>query len=178
MAQESPRVRVEDTGSLFAPPPAPETRTPWLTVVIVAVILAIIIAVAVMMTRAPQRHAAAPNAYAQKVALSDLKLSQAQNFVGAMVTYLDGNLTNNGDRTLIGATIQATFRNSLNEVVQQDEQPLRILRRSGAYPEALDLLTAPVAPHQTREFRLTFEHISADWNHELPELRILDAATR
>jgi len=42
----------------------------------------------------------------------------------------------------------------------------------------VDLRLAPLGPHQTREFRLTFEHISADWNQQQPVLRITRLVTQ
>lgn len=159
--------------------PSPEQRRPWAIFVVVAVVLAAIIAMFVMAMRGPSRRprAAAPP-YALQLTLTGPKVSQAQNFVGAIVTYIDGNVTNAGDKTVTAASVEATFHNSLGQIVQQEEQPLRLLRRNGAYPEPLDLLTAPLAPHQSREFRLTFEHISGDWNQQLPELKITDVATQ
>ena len=164
--------------SLLKEPP-PEQRRPWAIFAVVAMVLAAIIAMFIMATRGPSRRprSAAPP-YAQQVTLTDPKVSQAQNFVGAIVTYIDGSVTNAGDKTVTAASVEATFHNSLGQIVQQEEQPLRMLRRSGAYPEPLDLLTAPLAPHQSREFRLTFEHISGDWNQQLPELKITDVATQ
>jgi hypothetical protein len=33
-------------------------------------------------------------------------------------------------------------------------------------------------PGETREFQLSFEHISADWNRQFPELRITVVTTK
>jgi uncharacterized membrane protein len=165
--------------SLLKATPPEQQQRPWAIFAVVAMVLLVIIALVIMATRGPARRArSSPPPYAQQLALGALKLSRAQNFVGAIVTYVDGNLTNNGEKTVIGANVEATFRNALNQIVQQEEQPVRILRRSGAYPEPLDLMTMPLAPRQTREFRLTFEHISADWNQQLPALKITDVTTQ
>ena len=40
------------------------------------------------------------------------------------------------------------------------------------------LLYPPLAPGQSKPFRLTFEHISADWNHAYPELQVTDVTLR
>ena len=47
-----------------------------------------------------------------------------------------------------------------------------------AYPDAVDLTVAPLAPGQSKPFRLTFEHVTAEWNHEYPELRVTDVMTK
>ena len=153
--------------------PRSQSEVPWPAIAIGAIFLIVVIGLVILLTSGkPHSNAATPPAYAAQVSFSDLKLSQAQNFVGGTVTYLDGTASDNGDKTVTGASVEAVFKNSLGQVVQQEEQPLKILRRSGPYPEALNLFIAPLPPHQHAEFRLTFEHISADWNQQLPSLRI------
>ena len=98
--------------------------------------------------------------------------------MGATVTYLDGTVTNAGDKTVSHAVVSVSFKDSLGQVVQAEDVPLRILQTSGPYPEAVDLSVAPLAPAQSKPFRLTFEHVTADWNHEYPELRVTDVAAK
>ena len=100
------------------------------------------------------------------------------NLVGATGTYLDGALAHNGDKTGSHATGSVSVRDSLSQVVQADDVPLRILQTSGPYPEAVDLRVAPLAPAQGKPFRLIFEHVTADWNHEYPELRVTEVAAK
>jgi hypothetical protein len=103
---------------------------------------------------------------------SGLKLSQEQNFLGATVTYLEGSIANAGDKTVSGLNLNVVFRNTLDEIVQREVLPVRILDRSGAYADTYDMRLRPLAPGQQREFRLTFEHLSSDWNQQAPELRV------
>jgi hypothetical protein len=70
------------------------------------------------------------------------------------------------------------FKNSLGQVVQTENLPIRILQTSGPYPDAVDLMLAPLAPHSTRPFRFIVEHVSADWNQQYPELKIVQVTTR
>ena len=110
--------------------------------------------------------------YAAQLRLTEPKMSTAQNFVGATVTYLEGKVTNSGDKTVSGATIESIFRNSLGELVQKEAQPLMYIHARKPYTDTSDLRSNPLKPGETREFRLTFDHVSADWNRELPELRV------
>jgi Protein of unknown function (DUF2393) len=105
-------------------------------------------------------------------------MSAAENFVGSTVTYLDGTVTNTADKTVTRAVVSVSFKDSLGQIVQADDVPLRILQTSGPYPDAVDLTLAPLAPAQSKPFRLTFEHVTADWNHEYPELRVSDVAVK
>lgn len=105
-------------------------------------------------------------------------MSQAQNFVGASVTYIDGTVTNAGDKTVINATVHVEFRNSMEQVVQVEDLPLRILQTSGPYPDAVDLAVSPLPPGQNKPFRLTFEHVSADWNQAYPTLQVSDVVVK
>ena len=59
-----------------------------------------------------------------------------------------------------------------------DEIPLQVLRTTGPYPEAVDLSASPLAPGQAQPFRLTFDSISAQWNRQYPEMRVLDVTTK
>ena len=119
-----------------------------------------------------------PHPYAANIKFSDLKMSAAENFVGSTVTYLDGKVTNTADKTVTRAVVSVNFKDSLGQIVQADDVPLRILQTSGPYPDAVDLALAPLAPAQSKPFRLTFEHVTADWNHEYPELRVTDVSVK
>lgn len=101
-------------------------------------------------------------------------MSAAENFVGASVTYIDGTVTNNGNQTVIHATVHVVFKNSLGEIAQTEDVPLRVLQTGGPYLDAVDLGLSPLAPGQGKPFRLTFEHVTADWNQAYPEVAVTD----
>jgi hypothetical protein len=107
-----------------------------------------------------------------------MKMSAAENFVGSTVTYLDGTVANAADKTVTHAMVHVNFKDSLGQIVQAEDVPLRILQTNGPYPEAVDLSVAALAPSQSKPFRLTFEHVTADWNHEYPEVRVTDVAVK
>jgi len=120
-----------------------------------------------------QAGLAAPDPYASSLVISDLRMSTAENFTGASVTYVDGKIENKGTRTISSATLQVGFYNQLNELVQKESMPLMIISAREPYVDTAPLNTAPLKPGDSREFRLTFEHISADWNRNYPEVRVI-----
>ncbi len=143
----------------------------------VALVL-VVVGVIAFLTRGSPRSATPPHPYAANLKLSDLKMSAAENFVGASVTYIDGTVTNTGDRTVTHAAVHVAFRNSLGEVAQAEDVPLHVLQTSGPYPDAVDLSLSPLVPSQGKPFRLTFEHISSDWNQAYPELQVTDVSLK
>lgn len=155
-------------------PPAGSGERPWLPMAIGWVAVAAVVTLGLLIwrsTRGPEPQG--PPSYAAQLQISDLKLSQEQNFLGATVTYLGGNIANTGDKTVTGVTLNVVFRNSLDEIVQREVLPVRILDHSGSYADNYDMRLRPLAPGQKREFRLTFEHLSSDWNQQAPELRVV-----
>jgi hypothetical protein len=59
-----------------------------------------------------------------------------------------------------------------------EEVPLKILQTGGPYLDTADLSAAPLAPGQSKPFRLIFERISQQWNMGYPELQVVDVSTK
>jgi hypothetical protein len=74
--------------------------------------------------------------------------------------------------------VHVVFRNSLSEIAQAEDVPLHVLQTTGPYLDSVDLMTTPLAPGQSKRFRLTFEHITADWNQQYPELQVTDVTVK
>ena len=168
---------------LIQPQPAQrdESGHTWTFVGLGVAIVVVVVAVLTIIGRSGRVTPQPPPAYAADLKLTDLKMSAAQNFVGATVTYLDGKITNSGDKTVTRAMVQATFMNSLGQVVQRETLPIHVLTTGttgGIYTDVVDLSASPLAPGQSRPFRLTLEHISADWNNAAPELKVVDVSTK
>ncbi|MGO9862249.1 MAG: hypothetical protein ACLPLR_01450 [Terriglobales bacterium] len=155
-------------------PPASSLRPILAGIVIVAIVVAIL----ALIFRAEQKKPAAPPAYAANLKFSDLKTSAAENFVGATVNYLDGSIANTGDKTVVHAVAEVTFKDDMGQMAQREEIPIRVLVTGGPYDEAVDLKLSPLAPGQSKPFRLTFEKISAQWNHAYPDLRIIEVTLK
>jgi len=162
-------------GGLIQPSPSTDQRdTNWTTIGIGVAFVVVVIAIIVLLSRSEPKSAKTPHPYISNVKLSKIKMSAAENFVGASVTYIDGTITNTGDKTLTHVMVHVTFKDSMGQVAQTEDVPLHVLQTGGPYPDAVDLNASPLAPGQSKPFRLTFESISAQWNHEYPELQITD----
>jgi hypothetical protein len=122
--------------------------------------------------------AAQADPYAAKLQISDLQLSAADNMLGGTATYVEGTVANTGDKTVTGATVEVTFKNSLDEVVQRQNEPLWIVQTREPAIDVATLSVNPLKPDDKREFRLSFERISADWDRRQPTLRITVVTTK
>lgn len=142
------------------------------------VIVGVVVGILALILRSEQKKPAVPPAYAANLKFSDLKTSAAQNFAGATVSYLDGAITNTGNMTVIHATVQVTFKDDMGQTAQREELPIRVLRTGGPYDEAVDLNLSPLAPGESKPFRLIFDNISAQWNHAYPDLQITQVNTK
>jgi hypothetical protein len=166
-------------GSLGQQAPVGEERDSSRRIIAIAVIglIAVMLAIAFLL-REPPKAAKAISPYATSLKLSDPKMSAAENFIGATVTYVDGKITNIADKTVTHVVVEVVFKDDMGQLAQREEVPLHVLRQTGPYSEAVDLSALPLAPGQTQLFRLTFDHISAQWNRQYPEIRVTDVAVK
>ena len=166
-------------GSLLQPSPTTEeSKSSLLPILLGVVLVVVVVGIAAFLLRTDSKIASPPHPYAINLKLSDMKMSAAENFIGSTVTYLDGTVTNAGDKTVSHAVVHVSFKDSLGQVAQAEDVPLHVLQTTGAYADAVDLSLSPLTPGQSQQFRLTFEHVTADWNHEYPELRVTDVALK
>lgn len=167
-------------GGLIEPSPLSEQKdeSSLRPVLIAVVLVAVLIGTLVLLSVSGKKGPAPPHPYASSVQLSNLKMSQAENFVGSSVTYIDGTITNAGDKTVTHASAHVVFKNSMDQVAQVENVPLQVLSTSGPYPDTVDLSASPLAPGQNKQFRLTFEHVSADWNQAYPDVQVADVTLK
>jgi len=160
--------------------PHVEERRSWAPLAIGAgVIVLVLIGVFVLSRTQPQPTGPAPeDPYSANLKVMDVHASEAKNFAGGSVYYLEGQIANTGPKTITSATVEAVFRNSLGEVVDRQTQPLTIIEQRPGYNDSVNLTQHPLTPNMQDQFRLTFEHISADWNQGVPELRFIRLTTQ
>jgi hypothetical protein len=167
-------------GSLGQQTPVAEERDSSRLIIGIAMVVVIggALAVALLM-RQPEKVAKPTSPYVASVKLSDFKMSAAENFIGHTVSYVDGNVTNSGNKTVTHVVVEVIFQDSMGQVAQQEpELPLQVIRTNGAYLEPVDISVSPLAPGQTQPFRLTFDSISAQWNRNYPEMRVTDVTVK
>jgi hypothetical protein len=159
--------------------PMAEERDSSRLIIMIAVagVIAVMLALAFLMRESPKAPKP-PSPYLASLKISDVKMSTADNFIGATVSYVEGTITNSGSKTVTHAVVEVVFKDDIGQLAQRDELPLRLLKTTGPYPEAVDLEAAPLAPGQTQSFRLTFDSISAQWNHQYPEVRVTDVTVK
>jgi hypothetical protein len=166
-------------GGLIEPSPSTESSdSRWRPILLGVTLVVVVVGILALLSRNPPKNLSAPHPYAGDLKLSNLKMSAAENFVGATVTYLDGTVTNTGDKTVTHAMVHVNFKDSLGQVAQSEDVPINVLQTSGPYPDTVDLSVSRLAPGQSRQFRLTFEHVSNDWSHEYPELQVTDVSVK
>ena len=166
-------------GSLGQPTPVAEERDSSRLIIGIAVFVVIAGALlAAFLLREPPKVARTASPYIANLKLSDFKMSAAENFIGHTVSYIDGAITNTGDKTVTHAVVEVTFKDDMGQVAQREEVPLQVVRSNGAYPEPVDLGVSPLAAGHAEPFRLTFDSISAQWNRQYPEIRVTDVTVK
>lgn len=116
--------------------------------------------------RRPPAHAPslpfgpAEAAYAAKLQIHNLALSQAENFLHQEVTTLSCDLVNGGDQAVAAAELTVEFYDPLPQIVLRE-------RRVVVDPSA-----PPLRAGESRNLEFSFEHIPSSWNRQEPLLRI------
>ena len=167
---------------LFQPPqPAqrdPRSTLPWIIAGgVVIVVLSIVIAFGHRAQPANPGGAglAPPDPYAASLPITHLQMSQANSMVGNN-TYIDGQITNTGDKVVTGVTVQVAFRDVTNQIVQKNTMAMNLIRTRQPYVDTEPVSAAPLGPAQTAEFRLIFDHVADAWNQNYPDIRIIQVA--
>ena len=156
-------------------PKRPGSGVPGVLLAII-VAAALIAAIVYYLPRAPKK-APAPTAaqVPMQPGANQLEFSQLQMALaptgGAMT--LDGQVTNTGNRPIIGATAMLTFHNAGGAVVGTVTAPLIGMAKKGQSLATDEFSSDPLKPNDTRPFRLTVSQIPAAWNHTMPGMRIL-----
>lgn len=147
--------------------PRPASQKPsvsYLPIAIGLVSLAILIAALLYLnhsrssSQSDEQASAEAKAYVQNLDLSDVKMQAAENFMQQQVVEISGKITNKGNRPLDSVDVYCLFYGVNGRMVHRERVP--IVRASGK----------PLAPNETRSFRLPFDALPAEWNQAVPHL--------
>jgi len=143
--------------------PVDDSRSTRVFIVVAGVVLAIIVASVILIRRGGPPPSSASSAlteeqkaYLGQIAVTEVRMSAAQNFLGDTVTYLDARVTNKGTKVVRQLELELVFVDVLSQVV------LREMTRP------ITPRTSPLKPGESRSFRVSFEHIPVDWNQTPP----------
>lgn len=176
----SPKKQPES--AMFATKPAGDTRTPAVVWILAGVVVLAILAVLILVGR----HKAGPPpntvqplaAYAANLQLSQFAMSESDSYVGGKSTFVDGHIHNAGDKTVTGITVQVIFRNDEGMPPRIETLPMTFIRTRQPYIDTQSVASNPLKPGDDRDFRLIFESIPDNWNMQMPEVHIIQIATK
>jgi hypothetical protein len=161
----------------------PEGRSwlPWIIagVVIVAALGALLLS-SYRQRAAQQAENASqtPDPYASQLTIGNLQMSEAANYTGSKVTYVDGVITNKGDKTVNGVYVVVTFHNDIGQPPQTTPMPLSLIRTREPYVDIEPVSAEPLKPGDSHEFRLIFDHVSPTWNQQYPAIQVTRVQVR
>jgi hypothetical protein len=98
-------------------------------------------------------------AYAERIHYANIQLAHANNFLNQDFTYVGGNIQNDGVQSIRGLEVTIEFRDNLNQVILHESE---ILIMPGS---------DPLQAGQYRDFQVTLEHLSTNWNQQYPLIR-------
>lgn len=116
--------------------------------------------------------------YAANLTISGLQMSESSNLAGEKVTYLDGQISNTGNRTVSGIIVQVLFRDAAHEVTWNETQAMRVIRTRDPYIDVEPLTAAPLKPGGQADFRLIFDTVPQAWDGAYPEIRLIHIDAR
>jgi hypothetical protein len=163
--------------------PADAQERNWLPIAVAAaIVLAVVVGLVLYYGHGKGAPAVLPaststDAYAPNLPITGLAMSESANLAGGKVTYLDGHIANQGNRTVTGITVQILFRAFTHEVTQNETQSIKIIRMRDPYIDVEPIAAAPLKPGDEQDFRLIFDAVSPDWDGAYPELRIIRVDT-
>jgi hypothetical protein len=170
-----------DEDSSFLASHQTREATSWMPWIVAAVVVILGLGILVVVGGRTQPESSASSTgmapadpYSPKLAINGVQMSEATSFSGAKVTYIDGQIANSGDKTLTAITVQVGFHSDVGQFAQRVVLPLSLIRTREPYVDTQPVSAAPIEPGQTRDFRLIFDTVPAEWNLQMPEIRVIN----
>lgn len=153
----------------------PQSKFPW---PLLALAVAIVLLVATLWL-SPSVNRAATNKVIKnnpdQLELSSINMSpQEANSQANVDVY--GEVSNTGPQAVSNAIISAVFKDKNGHPIVTQQKPMQRVVTAGAKSE--NLAVKPLKPGETTEFRVSYTHIPQNWNHEKPQLSVLQVTAR
>lgn len=186
--EQNPKNLTQRRGPVLVPKSEPPTSA--VPGVVLAIVTAVLLlgAIFYFMPRAPKAGMAPAGAVTpaqpagSQLAISGVKMSVAPT--GGAIN-LDGQLTNSSPNAVNGVMAEINFKlkNGQLASIQRPVQGIAVGKPSNEGKHAdtgkvtgdtEDLTKAPIRPNETRPVRITVDQVPATWNHEIPQVRIVE----
>jgi hypothetical protein len=151
--------------------------TPLILAMVAATVVVVVTVTLIVLFTRNKTTPSRPDPYTARLQISNVRMATAQNFAGGSVTYIEGTLSNLGDKRVTSARVQVIFKNSLGEIVQDEVLPVMVLQPDAPIVDYGPMERAPLGPGQSRDFRVTLEHVTADWNSQIPQIKVVAVST-
>jgi hypothetical protein len=163
--------------------PRNEPRS-WKPFLIAGVVVLMIVGVLLAVSHHGQTPASQPGTlsaadpYAVSLPITGIQMSDSSGISGDKQTYLDGTVSNHGNKTVTGITVQVAFQDYNGHPAAIDTMPLTLIRFLKPYVDTVPVSMAPIQPGQSRSFRLIFDATPQSWGGAYPEVRVTSVDTR
>lgn len=158
----------------------PQSRFPWPLVALgVAVALLIVtLWLSPSMNKASTKEQNMASS-ASQLRLSNITLSPQEANQQANVDVY-GEASNSGAHPITSAIISAAFKDKSGNVIVTQQKPMeRVdLQKKNKALNELDFLENPLKAGQASGFRVSYTDIPRNWNHEPPELSVLQVTVK
>ena len=108
----------------------------------------------------------------------DLQLGSLQMSRAGEALYLDGVAKNMGTAAIAGATVEVEFHDMKGKLVGSVQKPIVGMAHGGTDVIRNEFARNPILPNEMRFFRVAIDPVPPGWNHEVPELKIIEVKAR
>ncbi len=147
---------------------------------VISTVLALLVLGAVLRYLAPssrntrvQASSVPVDVFNDRLQLGSLQMSHAGEAL-----YLDGVAKNMGTVTITGATVEADFYDMKGKLVGSAQKPIVGMAHGGTDVIRNEFARNPIHPNEMRFFRVAIDPVPPGWNHEVPELKIVEVKAR
>ena len=160
--------------------PATSMKTRLVSTAIALIVLALMLRYLPAGNKNAQAKTPTTTAAGVQATPADLRLASVQmsETVGGEALYLDGRVTNDGGARITGATAQVTFSDIHGQQVASLQKPVVGMSQGGVGVVRNEFSNNPIRPKETRFFRIAIDQIPPTWNHEVPELKIIEVKSK